>query len=84
MTTTPATSPDQADQTALATERPRLRMCVECREGRHHECEETVTDPWDGIEKACPCRRCYAPAPLRCPSCKGLINPQTAECRCSD
>ena len=23
-------------------------------------------------------------APERCPSCDGIINPQTGECRCSD
>lgn len=28
--------------------------------------------------------RTPAPAMERCPSCNGVINPQTGECRCSD
>lgn len=65
-------------------ERPRLRMCVPCRNGKHHECDETVVDPWDDIEVGCPCVRCKAPVIVRCGSCGGLIRVATGECRCSD
>lgn len=69
---------------ALATEeRPRLRMCEPCRGGKHL-CDLVVVDLAAAAEKPCPCRRCHPPAPERCPSCGGFIDPHTSECRCSD
>jgi hypothetical protein len=60
------------------------RMCPDCRAGKHPNCAGFAFDENDQ-QVPCPCRRCHPPAPIKCTSCGGLVNPYTAECAgCSD
>lgn len=67
---------------ALAADPPKVRMCPDCRDGKHH-CAGFAFDANDK-EVPCPCLTCHPPAPERCGSCNAFINPDTGECRCSD
>ncbi len=68
---------------ALAADPPKVRMCPDCRDGKHHNCAGFAFDAND-TKVPCPCFTCHPPAPERCGSCNGFIRPETGECRCSD
>lgn len=70
---------------ALKAERPRVRLCPECRDGKHRNCTGVAfTDDTDE-QVPCPCHDCHPPTPQRCTSCGFFINPMTGECAgCSD
>ncbi len=72
----------QQNTTALAADAPKVRMCPDCRDGKHM-CAGFAFDANDN-RVPCPCLTCHPPAPERCGSCSGFINPETGECRCSD
>jgi hypothetical protein len=61
-----------------------VRLCVACRVDDHRNCTHTSTDPETGQEVPCPCYTCNPPTAGFCTACKGRINPNTGECRCSD
>jgi len=69
------------DGTALAG---KVRMCPECRDGKHQNCTGWSLDANDNVVP-CPCHRCNPPKPELCTSCGHPINPTTGECAgCSD
>jgi hypothetical protein len=63
---------------------PRVRMCPECRVGKHSNCSGVAFDSND-LQVPCPCHRCNPPKAEPCTACGKPVNPMTGECAgCSD